>query len=99
MLNTQPLSLYLHVPFCRTKCTYCAFNTYVKLEALIEPFVQALVREIAIVGSSNPYCEVGTIYLGGGTPSLLTPEQIERILKAIRPSGCISVYSIALKFR
>jgi oxygen-independent coproporphyrinogen III oxidase len=77
------LSLYLHIPFCTIKCTYCAFNTYIHLDSLIEPFVDALVREIEIVGTSKPNQAVGTIYIGGGTPSLLTPEQLGRILAAI----------------
>ncbi len=79
-----PLSIYLHVPFCTSKCTYCAFNTYIHLENLIEPFVAALIAEIGIVGRSNPGHPVGTIFFGGGTPSLLTPAQIESILVAIR---------------
>ncbi len=84
ILPSVPLSLYLHIPFCTIKCTYCAFNTYIHLESLIEPFVSALVREIEIVGQSKPHQQVGTVYIGGGTPSLLTPEQIGRILEAIR---------------
>ncbi len=79
-----PLSLYLHIPFCRTKCTYCAFNTYLNVEALIPSFVSALIREIEIVGSSKPVQAVGTIYFGGGTPSLLEPGQLERILAALQ---------------
>lgn len=82
-LPSFPSSLYLHIPFCTIKCTYCAFNTYIHLESLIEPFVSALVREIEIVGLSQPHQQVGTIYIGGGTPSLLTPDQIGRILHAI----------------
>jgi oxygen-independent coproporphyrinogen III oxidase len=84
MQTTESLSLYLHVPFCSTKCTYCAFNTYVNLEAWIEPFTSALIREIGIVGESNPGQNVHTVFFGGGTPSLLTPDQIGRILAAIR---------------
>lgn len=80
---TFPSSLYLHIPFCTIKCTYCAFNTYIHLESLIEPFVTALTREIEIGGKSNPHQQVGTIYIGGGTPSLLTPEQIGRILETV----------------
>jgi oxygen-independent coproporphyrinogen-3 oxidase len=80
---TMPLSIYIHVPFCLTKCTYCAFNTYTKLEHLIEPFVDALIHEIDIVGLSKPGQTVHTIFFGGGTPSLLIPEQIERILAAL----------------
>jgi oxygen-independent coproporphyrinogen-3 oxidase len=86
--QSQPLSLYLHIPFCRTKCTYCAFNTYTNLDVLVEPFVQALLREIAIVGSGASRV-LGTIYLGGGTPSLLTPGQIGRILTSIQDTFSI----------
>lgn len=79
-----PHSIYLHIPFCRIKCTYCAFNTYVNLDALIEPFVGALIREIEIVGEGRPGQTIGTIYLGGGTPSILTPEQMQAILGAVQ---------------
>ncbi len=79
-----PLSLYLHIPFCGTKCTYCAFNTYTNLEALVEPFTFALAREIDIVGQSQPGQPVHTIFFGGGTPSLLSPEQVARLLSAVR---------------
>ncbi len=82
----NPLAIYLHVPFCTTKCTYCAFNTYVNLEAWVEPFVGALIREVEIVGRSQPDQQVGTIFFGGGTPSLLTPQQFARILAALRGS-------------
>lgn len=78
------LSIYLHIPFCRTKCTYCAFNTYTNLDALIEPFTQALIREIHLVGKSKPGQRVWTVFFGGGTPSLLSPEQVQRIMQAIR---------------
>ncbi len=83
MLHNQ-LSVYLHVPFCATKCTYCAFNTYTHLDALIEPFVGALIREVEFVAASAPNQLVGTIFFGGGTPSLLTPQQFARILAALR---------------
>lgn len=81
--ESNPLSLYLHIPFCSTKCTYCAFNTYIHLEHLIESFVDALAREVEIAGRGQA---VGTIFFGGGTPSLLTPQQFERIFHAIRQS-------------
>ncbi|MEP6988869.1 MAG: radical SAM family heme chaperone HemW [Chloroflexota bacterium] len=80
----SPSSLYLHIPFCRIKCTYCAFNTYVNLDNLIEPFVQAMIQEIKIVGSSKDRQQLHTVYIGGGTPSLLTAEQLQRILAAIQ---------------
>ncbi|MEP7291035.1 MAG: radical SAM family heme chaperone HemW, partial [Chloroflexota bacterium] len=72
------------MPFCSTKCTYCAFNTYTHLESLIEPFVAALIREIELVGQSKPDQHAHTIFFGGGTPSLLTPQQFALILAALR---------------
>lgn len=81
--DSDSLSLYLHIPFCSTKCTYCAFNTYIHLEHLIDDFVEALAREAEIVGKEQA---VGTIFFGGGTPSLLSPEHFARIFDAIRRS-------------
>lgn len=77
------ISLYLHIPFCKTKCTYCAFNTYVKLEAWVQPFVDALIHELAIVAASQPGLEIGTVFLGGGTPSMLSPQQFAATLNAV----------------
>jgi len=79
----SPLSIYLHIPFCTTKCTYCAFNTYTNLEELIPAFVDALCREVEIVAQGNPYLNVHTIFFGGGTPSLLSPKQFEQLLRTI----------------
>ncbi|MBC7813365.1 MAG: radical SAM family heme chaperone HemW [Burkholderiales bacterium] len=84
VMEQTPVSLYLHIPFCRTKCTYCAFNTYVNIDELIPAFVQALMQEIRIVGQSQTGTAVGTIFFGGGTPSLLTPQQIESLLDTIK---------------
>jgi oxygen-independent coproporphyrinogen-3 oxidase len=80
------LSIYLHIPFCATKCAYCAFNTYTHLDQLIPQFVEALVLEIHYAARQNPYQSVGTIYFGGGTPSLLEIEQIAQILDVIYDS-------------
>lgn len=84
------LSLYLHIPFCTTKCTYCAFNTYVKMEHLIDSFVDSLCREIIITGIGNPYPQVGSIFFGGGTPSLLTPRQFEILLSQVNASFAVA---------
>lgn len=82
----EHLSIYLHIPFCATKCAYCAFNTYTHLDQLIPQFVEALALEIRYVARQNPYQLVGTIYFGGGTPSLLGVEQITQILDTIYDS-------------
>lgn len=84
--TARSLSIYLHVPFCSTKCTYCAFNTYIHLDHLIEPFVEALIAEIRLVGAGASRYRVETVFFGGGTPSLLTLTQFERIVEALRAS-------------
>ncbi|MDZ4764952.1 MAG: radical SAM family heme chaperone HemW [Chloroflexota bacterium] len=84
MTIPNPLSIYLHIPFCAVKCTYCAFNTYVSIDHLIPAFVNALCREITYVAHQRPRQPVWTIFFGGGTPSLLTPAQFAQILDAIR---------------
>jgi oxygen-independent coproporphyrinogen-3 oxidase len=78
------LSIYAHIPFCTSMCTYCAFNTYARLEHLIPDFVEALKTELMIASQGNIYPEVGTIFFGGGTPSLLSPSQFKDVLTHIR---------------
>jgi oxygen-independent coproporphyrinogen-3 oxidase len=76
--DDAPVGIYLHIPFCRHICPYCDFNTYRGLDSLIPRYVDALVRDI----ERHPRLAAQTVYLGGGTPSLLSPEQIGRILDA-----------------
>ena len=79
----RKLGLYIHVPVCKTKCLYCDFCSFVSRdEAEREKYVCALIKEIEARG--NKEYLVDTIYLGGGTPSLLSVEQIGRILSAVR---------------
>jgi len=97
--NDAPLGVYIHIPFCRHICPYCDFNTYHGLEPLIPRYVDALVRDITSYRHSErsrgisfglPDAPVSlpaqTVYFGGGTPSLLEPEQIGRIVAACRES-------------
>ena len=74
--------LYLHVPFCSSRCSYCDFATGLYQSELADRYVHALVDEIR--SSRHLGHRVDTIYFGGGTPSLLTPAQLERILAALR---------------
>lgn len=83
-MTPSPHALYIHIPFCTTKCTYCAFNTYTHLETLIPAFVDALVNELKIAAGEQPNTPLATVFVGGGTPSLLTLEQHARILSTIR---------------
>src|SRR2546430_16324851 len=83
----ETASLYLHIPFCHTRCHYCDFNTYAGILPLREPYVKALLREIALAGNMAA-CEDGsprrarTIFFGGGTSSLLSVSQVSRLLAA-----------------
>jgi len=80
-------SLYVHIPFCRQRCGYCDFNTYAGIEDLVPAYVEALCAEITSVKETvGAYLPVHTIFFGGGTPSLLTVGQIERILIGIESS-------------
>jgi len=78
-------SLYVHIPFCRSRCAYCDFITYAGKEDLLDSYVDALLAEIRIAASRLADTEksIETIYFGGGTPSLLSPDQIGTILKTI----------------
>jgi oxygen-independent coproporphyrinogen-3 oxidase len=99
MSGTATLGVYVQVPFCQTKCTYCNFHTGPVAKSLYVPFVDAVCREIELVreagiqlptGSSGHGDDqwlslpVDTVYIGGGTPSLLDPAALERILEAVR---------------
>ena len=80
----RELELYLHIPFCVRKCAYCDFLSAPADEALRRQYTDALIREIT--GYKNRYqdCRVSTVFIGGGTPSLLSPEQVRRIFSALR---------------
>lgn len=81
--------LYLHIPFCPKKCTYCAFVTHIGSVKLVEPYVQALIAEMDLLPTTAPSDGLDTVYLGGGTPSMLTPAQVASILDAA--DRCIGI--------
>lgn len=90
--TTHPLALYVHVPFCKAKCTYCDFYSLAGAELDIPAFVDALLIEIA--ESSSKYdlssYTTDTIFFGGGTPNLLETDHLEAILASLRklaPNG------------
>ncbi|MBK8047832.1 MAG: radical SAM family heme chaperone HemW [Anaerolineales bacterium] len=82
--HLPPLGLYLHIPFCERKCPYCDFNTYAGLHALHQDTVDALCREMEQRAADAAGRTVVSIFIGGGTPTLLTPAQLEQLLKAIQ---------------
>ncbi len=92
----RKISIYIHIPFCIRKCLYCDFLSAPSTPDCIEQYVRALEAEIRFSPDLNgltgaempddPEIQVDTVFLGGGTPSLLTPDQLERILTAVRDS-------------
>jgi oxygen-independent coproporphyrinogen III oxidase len=104
------LGIYIQVPFCRTKCTYCNFHTGVFSSGMYAPYVDGIVREIferdalyhaAGISSSACRCaaelNVDTVYIGGGTPSLLAPTDLGRMLDALRGSFRCSSQEVTLE--
>src|SRR5260370_7646270 len=75
--------IYIHIPFCRSRCSYCDFATGMYERDVGETYVVGLWREISKWKEIENPLAVDTIYFGGGTPSLVAPAQIERILKAV----------------
>jgi oxygen-independent coproporphyrinogen III oxidase len=79
------LGIYIQVPFCQTKCTYCNFHTGVVGRDRHQPYADAVCREIA-KSVGTPHAPVDSIYVGGGTPSLLEPGHLARIMGSVRSS-------------
>src|SRR6202795_721013 len=83
------LGVYIQVPFCQTKCTYCNFHTGVVAREKYAPYADAVRREIAALTASGEISSlrdttVDTVYFGGGTPSLLEPSALAGIVDALR---------------
>ncbi len=81
----KPAGVYIHIPFCRARCSYCDFATGPYDGGLAERYVSAVAREIEDFRPGEAAADViDTIYFGGGTPSLLQPAQVALILEAVR---------------
>jgi oxygen-independent coproporphyrinogen-3 oxidase len=76
--------LYVHLPFCKHKCGYCDFNAYAGMDRLMPDYIGALERELAEARDQFPFGRLQTVYLGGGTPSLLPPALMRRLLRFVR---------------
>ncbi len=78
---TVPRSAYIHVPFCRHRCGYCNFTLVAGRDEWIEPYLEALERELSWLAEPR---EVDTLFFGGGTPTHLRMDQLERLLKIVQ---------------
>ncbi len=86
----KPAGVYIHIPFCRSRCSYCDFATGMYSTDLAERYVQALLAEIASWQEVEAPEKVNTIFFGGGTPSLLAPAQLESVLQVLHRRFSIS---------
>jgi len=75
-------AVYIHIPFCKRRCNYCDFITYANIEAMLPDYLSALQMEI--LNSKWECDQAETVYIGGGTPSLISPKQIAGLLDAVR---------------
>ena len=84
MSEKEPLSIYIHIPFCRKRCGYCDFNTSVGLDYLLEEYENSLIFELDNYSSQfNSTHYVHTVYFGGGTPTIMPVSFFQRILNTI----------------
>ena len=94
LLDPADVSLYVGIPFCPTRCTYCSFvsRSIGKRTELIDPYLEALLKEIEVTGKllAESGRQVRTIYIGGGTPTTLSAPQMARLLDTIRASFDLS---------
>lgn len=78
----EPSSLYIHIPFCRNRCFYCDFTTYVAPKPEVEAYIVSLERELEMLGTETK-ASLKTVFVGGGTPTYLTTSQLDRVFQAL----------------
>jgi oxygen-independent coproporphyrinogen-3 oxidase len=83
-MTNNPTAVYIHIPFCHHRCSYCDFNIYAGMKSLYVPYVEAVAEEIAVTAARVGRVRVPSIYFGGGTPSLLPAELIGGLLTTVR---------------
>ena len=82
--NKKPMELYVHIPFCARKCLYCDFLSFRALASVHEAYTAQLIREIEAQGAFCREYQVTTIFIGGGTPSVMEPCLIADIMRALK---------------
>ncbi len=80
----SPSALYIHIPFCTNKCHYCDFTSYVLKGQPVDAYLDALEQEMIRTVEELPPQRIDTVFVGGGTPTVLTPPQMERFLNAVQ---------------
>jgi len=83
-MGADPLAVYIHWPFCRSKCPYCDFNSHVRENVDAARWTRALLSDLDHQAALVPAREFGSVFFGGGTPSLMPPETVVALLERIR---------------
>jgi oxygen-independent coproporphyrinogen-3 oxidase len=86
---SDPFALYVHIPFCTAKCTYCDFNSYAGQDSLMAPYTEAVAKEAELWSRHLEGRQAATVFFGGGTPSLLPLPEMSVIVEALR--GCFDI--------
>ncbi|MFD2612700.1 radical SAM family heme chaperone HemW [Paenibacillus gansuensis] len=81
--QANPKALYLHIPFCTNKCHYCDFNSYILKGQPVMDYLDAMEREMELTVKKLPPGQIETIFVGGGTPTVLLPDQMSHFLKLV----------------
>src|SRR6056300_1063409 len=84
-MNKKPISLYIHFPWCEVKCPYCDFNSYVLKHKKIDvdDYIDRLLAELIERKKHYPQKDIQSVFFGGGTPSLMSATQINKILEQV----------------
>ncbi len=86
----EPAGIYIHIPFCRSRCSYCDFATGLYESELAERYVASVAQEMTACREVDQPEPIDTIYFGGGTPSLLSPVQLDSLMHAVRGRFTVS---------
>ncbi len=79
----ETLSIYIHIPFCLSKCSYCDFISFANINSLHKPYIDALLKEISLYKSVINNNQIATVFIGGGTPTSLSDDLFLRLIKGI----------------
>ncbi|MGM0212555.1 radical SAM family heme chaperone HemW [Enterococcus sp. AZ109] len=82
--GTEDISAYIHIPFCEHICYYCDFNKVFIEGQPVDEYIEALLKEAQLLQTSHPAASSKTLYVGGGTPTSLNPQQLDRLLGGLR---------------
>ncbi|WP_127592128.1 radical SAM family heme chaperone HemW [Paenibacillus lautus] len=82
--NQRTEAVYIHIPFCTNKCFYCDFNSYVLKDQPVMDYLRALDKEMELTVQANPPGRIKSIFVGGGTPTVLKPNEMEYFLQSVK---------------